>query len=123
MYEGSHFVVGHGPLERSTKGTLLVVSKRHFLDFGEMRPAESRALATILGVLFPAIKRVTGSDRVYLVATMDGAPHFHLWLVPKPSSSRLRGVRYLASHHPPVGKRAAEGVVRRVREALPRRGQ
>jgi hypothetical protein len=30
---------------------------------------------------------------------MDGAPHFHLWLVPRSEDAPLRGVAYLADEH------------------------
>lgn len=118
VYEGSHFVVAHGPPSMSTRGTLLVESKRHFLDYGEMRPAESRELARILKRLFPAMKKAAQATRVYAVALMDGAPHLHLWLVPKPKGGRIHGVQYLASEHPRLSVEAAEEAAWRIRRAL-----
>jgi len=115
---GRHFVVHHGPLDMSPKGTLLVEARRHFLDFGEMSTDEGVELLSILHQLFPALKRATGAERVYSLATMAGVPHFHLWLVPKRRGGRLKGVRYLASRHPALTSKAAEEAMDRVRRAL-----
>lgn len=122
VYEGSHFVVGHGPLETSTAGTLLVESRRHFLDYGEILPAESRELAQILKMLFPAMKAAARADRIYAFAMMDGAPHFHLWLVPRPRRARAHGVRFLVSHRRTVGTKA-DAALRQIRRALSRGGR
>jgi hypothetical protein len=32
----------------------------------------------------------------YLLALMERAPHFHIWLVPKKDVGELRGVAYMA---------------------------
>ena len=50
--------------------------------------------------LVPAIKAATGVQRVYLLAVMERAPHFHLWLVPKKDEGEGRGVDYLAQRPP-----------------------
>jgi diadenosine tetraphosphate (Ap4A) HIT family hydrolase len=102
----------------STPGTLLVEARRHFLDYGEMRASEGAELGLILRRLFPTIKRAMKAERIYVVALMDGVPHFHLWLVPKRRGGRLRGVRYLASRHSPLSKRAAASAARGIKRAL-----
>jgi hypothetical protein len=43
------------------------------------------------------IGAATGVQRVYLLALMERAPHFHLWLVPKKDMGELRG---MALHGP-----------------------
>jgi diadenosine tetraphosphate (Ap4A) HIT family hydrolase len=100
IYKGRYFVVCHAGvspgLDMGTKGTLLVESRRHFLDFGEMAPDEGTELTKVLKMLFPAVKRETGAERLYSLAMMDGVPHFHMWLVPHRKEERLKGVRYLA---------------------------
>jgi diadenosine tetraphosphate (Ap4A) HIT family hydrolase len=65
-----------------------------------MEPAESADLGSILHRLIPAIKAVTGVQRVYYLAVMERAPHFHLWLVPKRDEGELRGADYLAQRPP-----------------------
>jgi hypothetical protein len=50
--------------------------------------------------LVPAVKAATGVQRVYLLAVMERAPHFHLWFVPKKDEGELRGADYLAQRPP-----------------------
>jgi hypothetical protein len=50
--------------------------------------------------LIPAIKAATGVERVYFLALMERAAHFHLWLVPKKDGGELRGVAYMAQQPP-----------------------
>jgi diadenosine tetraphosphate (Ap4A) HIT family hydrolase len=95
VVEGEHFVVEHAPLQESSAGTVIVEARRHLLDFGEMSPAELAEFGSILHRLVPAVKAATGVQRVYFLALMERAPHFHLWLVPKKNEGELRGVAYL----------------------------
>jgi diadenosine tetraphosphate (Ap4A) HIT family hydrolase len=102
----------------STTGTVLVESKRHFLDYGEMRADEGIELAALLNKLFPVIKEATNAHRVYALATMAGAPHFHLWLVPKRKGGPVSGVKYLASSHRQPTRRAALDFSNRIRKSI-----
>jgi len=95
IVEGEHFLAEHAPPQESSAGTVIVEARRHLLDFGEMTPAESAELGSILNRLVPAVKSATGVQRVYFLALMERAPHFHLWLVPKKNEGDLRGVAYL----------------------------
>lgn len=119
---GKYFLICHAPLEMTgTTGTLIVESRRHFLDFGEMRRDEGTHLTGILRHLFPAMKDATGADRIYSLATMDGVPHFHLWLVPWKKSEKLRGVRYLASEQtPPPSLEEVKQTISVIKKALDR---
>src|SRR5271154_3204814 len=83
VVEGEHFLVEHAPLQSSSAGTVIVEARRHLLDFGEMTPTEIAEFVTLAHRLVPAVKAATGVKRVYLLALMERAPHFHLWLVPK----------------------------------------
>jgi diadenosine tetraphosphate (Ap4A) HIT family hydrolase len=78
IVEGRYFLVEHAPVKMSNAGTVIVESKRHLLDFGEMTSAESAELGSILKRLVPAVKSTTGAPRVYLLALMERAPHFQL---------------------------------------------
>jgi diadenosine tetraphosphate (Ap4A) HIT family hydrolase len=100
VVEGEHLLVEHAPLHESAAGTMIIESRRHFLDFAEMTPTESAELGSLLHRLVPAIKAVTGVDRVYYLAVMEHAPHFHLWLVPRRIDDALRGAAYLAQKPP-----------------------
>src|ERR1700691_258813 len=119
IVEGEHFVAEHAPLQESSAGTVIVEARRHLLDFGEMTPTESAELGSILNRLVPAIKTATGVQRVYFLALMERAPHFHLWLVPKQNEGELRGMAYLAQHPPLTPPySAAEAMSRKIREQL-----
>jgi diadenosine tetraphosphate (Ap4A) HIT family hydrolase len=100
IVEGEHFVAEHAPVQESSAGTVIFEARRHLLDFGEMTPPELAEFGSVLHRLIPAIKAVTGVQRVYYLAVMERAPHFHLWLVPKKDEGDLRGVAYLAQQPP-----------------------
>ena len=117
VVEGEHFLVEHAPLQSSSAGTVIVEARRHLLDFGEMTPPESAELGSVLHRLVPAVKAATGVPRVYYLALMERAPHFHLWLVPKKNEGDLRGVEYLAQQPPlTTSYSAAEAMSRKIRE-------
>jgi diadenosine tetraphosphate (Ap4A) HIT family hydrolase len=100
IVEGEHFVAEHAPLQESSAGTVIFEARRHLLDFGEMTPAELAEFGSVIRRLIPAIKAATGVQRVYYLAVMERAPHFHLWLVPKKNEGDLLGVAYLAQRPP-----------------------
>src|SRR6202046_2487167 len=91
----------HAPLQESSAGTVILEARRHVLDFGDMTPAELAEFGSIAHRLVPAIKAATGVQRVYLLAVMEHAPHFHLWLVPKKDEGQGLGAAYL-SQQPPL---------------------
>jgi diadenosine tetraphosphate (Ap4A) HIT family hydrolase len=120
IFEGKHFLVEHAPLKLSNAGTVIVESRRHLLDFGEMTSAESAELGSILKRLVPALKTTTGAHRIYFLALMERVPHFHLWLVPKTKQGRLLGVAYLARRPVPASSGAAEAISRKIRRRFER---
>jgi diadenosine tetraphosphate (Ap4A) HIT family hydrolase len=117
IVEGEHFLAEHAPLQESSAGTVILEARRHLLDFGEMTPAELAELGPILHRLVPAIKAATGVQRVYFLAVMERAPHFHLWLVPKKNEGELRGAAYLAQQPPLAASYSeAEAMSHKIRE-------
>jgi diadenosine tetraphosphate (Ap4A) HIT family hydrolase len=100
IVEGEHFVAEHAPLQESSAGTVIFEARRHLLDFGDMTPEELAEFGSVIHRLIPAIKGATGVQRVYYLAVMERAPHFHLWLVPKKNEGDLLGVAYLAQQPP-----------------------
>jgi diadenosine tetraphosphate (Ap4A) HIT family hydrolase len=121
IYEGPNFLVEHAPLPESGPGTAIVEARRHLLDFGDMEADESAELGSLLHRLVPAIKTVTGVDRVYYLAVMERAPHFHLWLVPKRNVGELRGAAYLSQQPPLTATPAdAEAMAREIKVVLER---
>jgi diadenosine tetraphosphate (Ap4A) HIT family hydrolase len=115
LVEGKHLLVEHAPLKMSNAGTVIAESRRHLLEFGEMTPAESAELGSILSRLVPAVKFATGPHRVYFLALMERAPHFHLWPVPKQKGGRLRGAAYPAKPRGPATSMAAAAIPKRIR--------
>ncbi|MER5751335.1 hypothetical protein [Streptomyces sp. NPDC002088] len=86
---GGHLVddgtwrVGHGPTGFWPRGTLLIESRRHFLDHTEISPDEAVSLGLLVRRLTDPIKEATGAPRVHVWSCMEGTPHFHTWLVPR----------------------------------------
>jgi diadenosine tetraphosphate (Ap4A) HIT family hydrolase len=97
VYEETHWYAYHAPAQRSSLGQLFLVSKRHFLDFAEMAPAEAASYGAVLRRLIPAVKETVGAERVYLLVTIEGIPHFHTWLVPRLPGAPGRGLALLRS--------------------------
>src|ERR1700722_6831722 len=117
VVEGEPFLAEHAPLQESGAGTVIVEARRHLLDFGEMTPAESAELGSVLHRLVPVIKAATGVQRVYYLAGMGRGPRFHLWLVPRKDEGELRGVAYLAQQPTLTSSYSeAEAMSRKIRE-------
>ena len=100
IVEGEYFLAEHAPLQASSAGTVVLQTRRHLLDFGDMTPAEMAEFGSIVHRLVPAVKAATGVQRVYLLALMERSPHFHLWLIPKKDVGELWGVAYMAQTPP-----------------------
>ena len=91
VYEDEHWIAYHAPCDRSVLGQLFVVSRRHFLDFAEMTESEAASYGQVLRKLYGAMKHVLGAERVYSLITLEGVPHFHVWLIPRTFESLERG--------------------------------
>jgi diadenosine tetraphosphate (Ap4A) HIT family hydrolase len=96
LYEDERFLVCHAPAAMAVPGTLIVESRRHYLDFAEMTPEESARYGPLLAWLYAATKRAVGSEGVYALVTLEGAAHFHTWLIPRAPHVQTRGVAFLA---------------------------
>lgn len=86
---GGHLVddgtwrVGHGPMAFWPRGTLLIESRRHFLDYADFTLEEAASFGCLVRRLTAPLKAATGAPRVHLWSSMEGTPHFHAWLVPR----------------------------------------
>jgi diadenosine tetraphosphate (Ap4A) HIT family hydrolase len=83
LLEDGMWRVGHGPTPYWPAGTLLIESRRHFLDFAEMREDEAASIGSVIRRFVGPLKRATGATRIHAFSCMEGAEHFHLWLVPR----------------------------------------
>jgi diadenosine tetraphosphate (Ap4A) HIT family hydrolase len=120
VVEGKYFLVEHAPLKMSHVGTVIIQSRRHLLDFGEMTSAESTEFGSIMRGLVPAVKAVTGAPRVYYLSVNEQAPHFHLWLGPKKKNTKLEPLPFLSRRPVPATKRGAEAISRKIRNQFDR---
>jgi diadenosine tetraphosphate (Ap4A) HIT family hydrolase len=91
------WIANHAKPTAGDVGTLLVSSRRHFLDFADIAEAEMLSLRRLLGQLFPAIKEAVGASRVYFLTMGANQPHFHAWLIPQPETSDVKAFDLLAS--------------------------
>lgn len=96
IYEDTYWKVCHAPVDKGPPGTLLIESKRHFLDFAEINTDEAASYGVLLKNLYIALKSQLGSERVYQVTMLEGIPHLHTWLVPRSKDIVERGVPFLA---------------------------
>ncbi len=95
IYEDPYWKVCHGPADKCALEGLLVKSRRHFLDFAEMLPEEASSYGALLKKLYTALRKLTGAERIYQVVLLEGAPHFHAWLLPRAKEIPERGVEFL----------------------------
>ena len=95
IYEDEYWMVCHAPAKLGPLGTLFIESKRHFLDYAEMTDNESASLGNVMRRIYHALKLHSGAERVYQVTMMDGAPHFHSWLVPRRKEDTQKGMKFL----------------------------
>ena len=113
VYEDAWWYSYHAPPSMATLGQLFLVSKRHLLDFAEMRADEAASYGGVLARLVAATKQTVDAERVYAITTIEGIPHFHVWLVPRPQVEPLRGWAFVAS-----GRSCAEAEALTVAERL-----
>ena len=95
IYEDDTGKVYHAPIENSALGTLIIESKRHFLDYSEMNVNEAIAFGSMLKTIFVALKQLIPAERIYTIAMMEGAAHCHVWLVPRIRGETVKGSKLL----------------------------
>jgi diadenosine tetraphosphate (Ap4A) HIT family hydrolase len=96
IYEDGHWMVCHAPLKSGPLGTLFIESKRHLLDFAEFNSEEQSSYGEIASKVSAALKQLTGAVRIYHLSTVEGIPHFHIWLVPRRQEIPERSLAFLS---------------------------
>jgi diadenosine tetraphosphate (Ap4A) HIT family hydrolase len=96
IYEDTHWMVCHAPAKLGPLGTLFIESRRHFLHYGEMTDEEAASLGGVLKKMYAALNLHTEAERIYQLSSMEGAPHFHCWIVPRRKEVTERGLKFLA---------------------------
>jgi diadenosine tetraphosphate (Ap4A) HIT family hydrolase len=117
IYEDEHWKICHAQPHMGPLGTLFIESKRHFLDYAEMIDEESASLGNVLRKIYSALKQHVEAERVYQIALMDGAPHFHTWLVPRRKDDSEKGLNFLALDET-CSEKEAIALAEKLRESL-----
>ena len=99
LYEEANWRICHAPAQIAKAGTVFVESKRHFLDFAEMREPEAESYGLLMQKAYRVLKQATGAERIYTVIMLEGVAHFHAWLVPRLAGDEQRGMNLLAENH------------------------
>ncbi|WP_406438028.1 hypothetical protein OHB14_56120 [Streptomyces sp. NBC_01613] len=108
--------VGHGPTPYWPAGTLLIESRRHFLDHAGFDAHEAATFGPLVQRLTDPLKEATGAPRIHVFSCMEGTGHFHTWLVPRTEGKQSgRGFVADPGYCTPA---EAEDVIRRLRTAL-----
>ncbi len=121
LYDDEHWYAYHAPVQSATLGQLFLISKRHFLDFAEMTPAEAASYGLVLRALYAALKRVVQAERVYAHVGLEGVPHFHVWLIPRRGDAGERGWAFITQERS-CTEAGARAVVGQLRAALTGQG-
>lgn len=95
IYEDQYWMVCHAPFNAGPLGTLLIESRRHFLDYAEMTTEETETFTPLIKKIYKIIRGHVDAERIYQVSMMDGAPHLHIWLVPRGKDIPERGMKFL----------------------------
>ena len=117
VYEDEPWYAYHAPVTTASLGQLFLVSKRHVLDFSEMTPDEAASYGRVLQALYTALKQVVDAKRIYVRVTLEGIPHFHTWLVPRPRTATERAMAFMAAERS-CSEADALAVVGRLRYVL-----
>lgn len=108
--------VSHGPTPYWPAGTLLIEAHRHFLDYSEMTEAEAATIGPLIQGFVGPLREATGAPRVHVFSCMEGAEHFHVWLVPR-TGETSSGRTFIANPGYCTFPEA-EAAIRRLRQAM-----
>jgi diadenosine tetraphosphate (Ap4A) HIT family hydrolase len=117
IYEDEHWMVCHAPVNMGPLGTLLIESNRHFLDYAEMTTEETATLTPLMKKIYNILRTTIDAERIYQISMMDGAPHLHIWLVPRGKDVVERGIKFLTRDESCSDEDAA-GLAYKLREAM-----
>ena len=110
-------MVCHAPAKLGPLGTLFIESRRHFLNYAEMTDEEAASLGGVLKKMYRRAQPAHATERIYQLSTMEGAPHFHCWIVPRRKDVTERGLKFLA-HDDSCDEQDAIALAEKLREAM-----
>jgi hypothetical protein len=82
-----------------------------------MTADEATSFGVVMRSLYAALKQVVQAERVYSSITLEGIPHFHVWIVPRGKEEAARGWDFLTSARC-CSKEAASTVAAQLRTLL-----
>ena len=118
LHDDGRWRVGHGPTPYWPAGTLLIESHRHFLDHAEMTPDEAATIGPLIQRFVGPLKEAMDAPRIHVFSCMEGAEHFHTWLVPR--VGRVSSGRAFIAAPGYCSIPEAEAAIARVRAVLAR---
>jgi len=94
--------------------------RRHAVGTEALNLAEQNSLGPLLSKLTAAIKKVTGAEKVYLVAFGEAFPHWHFLLMARGAEvdSAHRGAALMLHRDEYIDREGAIAAAAKVREAL-----
>lgn len=97
VLDDEHWYAYHAPFDNASLGQLALVAKRHFLDFADMTPSEAATFGKTMRALYLGIRQTVRPARIYTSITLEGIPHFHVWIVPRLAGEDVKGWDLLKS--------------------------
>jgi diadenosine tetraphosphate (Ap4A) HIT family hydrolase len=80
---GALWLLRHHPAPAPLAGWLLLDARRHMEGPLAFSDQEAARWGTAVRHASQLVRRLTGCERVYLIAFGEGAPHLHLHLIPR----------------------------------------
>jgi histidine triad (HIT) family protein len=123
VWENPDFHVSHqgNEAEPTLLGDLIVQTRRHVPDLGELTRSEARMLGLLVAGLSRSLTECTGASWTYCFAFLEGYRHVHLSIVARYPGLPKEFVRLAVAEWPdaPRGSRAeVKELCRRLRKAL-----
>jgi len=117
VYDDEHWYAYHAPVQSATLGQLFLISKRHFLDFAEMTPAEAASYGLVLRTLYATLKQVTQQSACTPTSAWRASPISMCGWIPRDADAVERGWAFITKDRSCV-EADARAVVDRLRAAL-----
>jgi hypothetical protein len=83
-----------------------------------MEPGEAASYGPLMHQLYTALKPLVDAERIYHVVLLEGQPHFHTWLVPRPENHPKRGIAFLADDNQSCDENEVQQLAQALREKL-----
>ena len=102
-------------------GQLVLITRRHALDFADLTSVEAQAVGLLISRLSSALKACTGAEKVYAVFYGEVTPHLHVHLTARYPNTPAEYLRWHVEDWPDAPRGDAEAIgalCRRLRASL-----